>query len=589
MLMVAVLATTLTTNVLANTQDEQSLRIILTHKTGITTQDITSASKQGRARVSASKYQSLKSDRCLETPSGVEICVPVKAQKSNRSISTASKDNSVVLHDVELVEISAAGVSSQEVVGALKATQWFADVELDVIVKSTGKAVDLNDPLFLEQHYLRKRGVTDASEHIAGSNFANFVGQEETESNRVGVAVLDSAFYWFDEELEYAGGYSYVTAFGKTPNANYLTTEVVDGCIPHGTAVASVIGAKANNSIAMAGAISNVDVHAFAVMDCGVGSLYDVAMTIRAVLGFSSEEYPAYEHEKRAEIKVINMSLGGMVSNGYCPSYFKEVVELANNAGVLLVASAGNFTQDAQGFTPANCGGIISVGAVNEHAELAPFSNYGTSVDFVAQGEEIIGLGSNIGAELWWEGTSFSGPLLSATLAEAQRSNNGKVSTDTMLALARMAATPIEDNSCDGNCGAGIVDTQSLVDLVSAVGQGAGSTITYALSSEDDCTQAWFVGNFNSTLPLCEMLKISLPVKLSSVNHYKIEKTNIEDGRVTTFLSDLSEDVLYLPASDIDTAQFEYKALICNESSCTVGFELDTSKLTSEYKPKTCP
>lgn len=71
---------------------------------------------------------------------------------------------------------------------------------------------------------------------------------------------------------------------------------------------------------------------------------------------------------------VISMSLGGRSSAAKQRAYNKAV-EYANSKGAIVVVAAGNSNMDAKNYAPANAKGVISVSAINENIERAPFSN----------------------------------------------------------------------------------------------------------------------------------------------------------------------------------------------------------------------
>lgn len=81
---------------------------------------------------------------------------------------------------------------------------------------------------------------------------------------------------------------------------------------------------------------------------------------------------------------VINLSL-----RTYYPSdLLKDAVQKAIDAGVTIVAAAGNEATDEYAY-PASFKGVIGVGATDSKNALSYFSNFGPSVDVVAPGEDI--------------------------------------------------------------------------------------------------------------------------------------------------------------------------------------------------------
>ena len=74
---------------------------------------------------------------------------------------------------------------------------------------------------------------------------------------------------------------------------------------------------------------------------------------------------------------VISMSF---VGHGACPSFLQSAVTQATSTGSILVAAAGNNADDVREYFPANCVGVLSVGASTEDGKLAAYSNWGASI-----------------------------------------------------------------------------------------------------------------------------------------------------------------------------------------------------------------
>lgn len=82
---------------------------------------------------------------------------------------------------------------------------------------------------------------------------------------------------------------------------------------------------------------------------------------------------------------VGSMSLGGGAN-----SAMDEAVNDANAAGVPVVVAAGNSNANACNYSPARASGAITVGATTISDGLSSFSNYGTCVDILAPGSNIL-------------------------------------------------------------------------------------------------------------------------------------------------------------------------------------------------------
>ncbi|MGD6803423.1 S8 family serine peptidase [Rossellomorea vietnamensis] len=165
----------------------------------------------------------------------------------------------------------------------------------------------------------------------------------------------------------------------------------------HGTHVAGIIAGQKNNGIGGMGINPSAKILPVDVFN-GSEMAFDYVIAegiLRAI-----EE----------EADVINMSLG---SNFPSP-IIEKAVERAINAGVTVVAAAGNSGSDEREY-PAGFEGVISVGAVNDGNTLTSFSNYGSSVDVVAPGEVIYSTGYDPGKKSTFKelsGTSMAAPMV---------------------------------------------------------------------------------------------------------------------------------------------------------------------------------
>ena len=145
----------------------------------------------------------------------------------------------------------------------------------------------------------------------------------------------------------------------------------------HGTHVAGTVGAVSNNSLGVAGVNWNCSLMHLRVLGVGGGLDADIAQSVRyaARLSNSSGTLPP----QRA--RVINMSLGGPGSS----STMQSAVTAARNAGVVIVAAAGNENSSVPSF-PASYTGVLSVAAVDLNANKASYSNFGSTIDLAAPG-----------------------------------------------------------------------------------------------------------------------------------------------------------------------------------------------------------
>ena len=176
-----------------------------------------------------------------------------------------------------------------------------------------------------------------------------------------------------------------------------------DGEDDHGSMVAGIIGAVGDNRSDSAGVCWRVK-----LLSLRTGNMlfHDVAAIVNAAY---------YAINKGAN--VMNMSF----SSATYYMTIKAAIDAANEAGILVVAAAGNYELDADAWPryPAcyNSPNIISVGASTRDDTVWEYSNYGaSSVDIFAPGKGIWSTDSDdgIGRD---SGTSFSSPMVAGACA----------------------------------------------------------------------------------------------------------------------------------------------------------------------------
>ncbi len=238
----------------------------------------------------------------------------------------------------------------------------------------------------------------------------------------------------------------------------------------HGLFVAGVIAANTNNGIGIAGVAGGVNILPVRVLGkCG-GTFEDVLEGMAWAAGVPIAGVPA----NRNPAKVINLSLGGF---GACDHAMQEMVDIALAQGAVIVAAAGNESIEAADVTPANCSGVITVGAHGAQGALTSYSNFGRRIDLTAPGGDlpvtdlIYGL-VNEGATVPTEpsygyaaGTSFAAPMVSGVaamlIARDALATSGRV-LDVLTGSARN--WPASSQCVVPNvCGAGMLDAGAAV------------------------------------------------------------------------------------------------------------------------------
>jgi adhesin/invasin len=240
----------------------------------------------------------------------------------------------------------------------------------------------------------------------------------------------------------------------------------------HGTHVAGTIGAVTNNGQGVAGVNWQVKLLSMRVLGkCG-GTTSDIADAMRWAAGLSVTGIPANLHPA----KVLNLSLGG---SGSCPTTYQSAINDVNNAGGIVVVSAGNSNTDASNARPANCNGVITVGATNRSGVRTFYSNYGSVVDISAPGGDGDGLvlsTSNAGTQspttdnyAYKAGTSMAAPHV-AGVASLIVGWNPTLNWSQVENILKNTAKPFgPGHTCTGTttCGAGIVNAYAALRAVS--------------------------------------------------------------------------------------------------------------------------
>lgn len=150
----------------------------------------------------------------------------------------------------------------------------------------------------------------------------------------------------------------------------------------HGTHVAGTIGAAGNDGQGVTGVAWNVRIMPVRTLGVnGSGSVEDIVQGMLYAAGLANRS--GLVPPQRAD--VINMSLGGP---GLCTAAWQDVINRVRNAGVIIIASAGNDGVSGD-YSPAGCGGVVSVSSVDINRVRAPYSNFGIGVDVAAPGGDM--------------------------------------------------------------------------------------------------------------------------------------------------------------------------------------------------------
>ncbi len=213
----------------------------------------------------------------------------------------------------------------------------------------------------------------------------------------------------------------------NTPDPSGLSATPLNAA--HGTQVAGVAAAVANNNRGVAGSSWNAR---FMPINAACP-----AQDRSICFGYAGIVYAALNGAQ-----VINASWGG-------PGLSRleaDVVEFATDLGSLIVAAAGNESSDNDRvpFGPASHPRVLSVGATNKDNDgKASFSNYGRSVNVFAPGVNLNSTLPNGRYTASASGTSFASPLV-AGIAALVRTRFSEYTPDQTREQIRLTADPID-------------------------------------------------------------------------------------------------------------------------------------------------
>lgn len=279
------------------------------------------------------------------------------------------------------------------------------------------------------------------------------------------------------------GGYDFITdpaiagdGDGRDPDPYDLGDDQSNGT--HGTHVAGTVVANADDEVGIPGmdwAARLLPLRVLGV-DGSTNSSADILEAVAWAAGLSVEGVP----DNPDPADVINLSLGGP---GVCSPIEQQLYDLVIARGTLIAVAAGNSDQDAGGFAPASCDGVITVGATDRNGRRAPYSNFGTTIDVMAPGGDT-GLRSPEGrpdgvlsasasaTDFQWtflQGTSMASPHVAGALA-LMHAVDPTLDQATALQILQATARPLSTAACNGrarsdlgagDCGAGLIDVHA--------------------------------------------------------------------------------------------------------------------------------
>lgn len=316
----------------------------------------------------------------------------------------------------------------------------------------------------------------------------------------VGVAVIDSGITAWHDDLSYNGSSSLVRTAGGQRVVGFVDF-VNDRTAPyddngHGTHVAGTIAGNGYDSYgARAGIAADAHLVGLKVLDeRGRGVISDVIAALDWIVA----------NKSLYNIRVANLSVGAAVRESYRTDPLTVATKRAVEAGIVIVAAAGNLGRNAQGQTqygaitaPGNAPWVLTVGAYSHQGTvlrhddvIAPYSSRGpTAVDYaakpdlVAPGTGMVSLSdptttfytskaayllngtrqTSYKPYLSLSGTSMAAPVVSGTVALMVQANP-TLTPNMVKAVLQYTAQPY--NGYDYlTQGAGFLNTRGAVQL----------------------------------------------------------------------------------------------------------------------------
>jgi serine protease len=205
------------------------------------------------------------------------------------------------------------------------------------------------------------------------------------------IAIVDTGVMLDHPDLQaqfIASGRTFVTidqpGDGNRASGDDVHT-AADAALSHGTHVAGTAAATAWNGLAVAGVAPMARLMPLNVFGRGSSARsHDIIQAMLYAAGL--ENNAGMQPTRRAD--VINLSAG---SPGPCSAAFQDAIDQVRAAGVLVVAASGSLArndlgQPAEVQQPANCRGVIAVGAVDAARRLPPYANTGATLTLTAPG-----------------------------------------------------------------------------------------------------------------------------------------------------------------------------------------------------------
>jgi len=300
-----------------------------------------------------------------------------------------------------------------------------------------------------------------------------------------------------DGLIDDGNGWNYVTDSNTIRPVGQ--TDKDNGAWEHGTIVSSLIGARGNDNIGMAGMAWNVKIMPLVILGAnGSGGTDKLANAIR------------YAIRHRADI--INLSLEGDMLD---PNVADAILE-ATSQGLLVVIAAGNGFDgvahnfdDFEIFPACHPGaadqGVLVVTGIQESGAKFPSANYGSCVDLAAPGGDIFaarptydpdGNHTEVPGYGVYSGTSMSAPLVTG-VAAMLKAAHPSLTGEQLAKRIVDTSTPFAPDIDSTGMGAGVLNAYNALKDFSPAKYGAWNLFA---SAEGGAPIVWITDDSGNTL-----------------------------------------------------------------------------------------
>jgi len=335
--------------------------------------------------------------------------------------------------------------NKEQIIELVKNNNGIIIDELDIV---NGLAVSMNmDALAViklnehitdaEKNYEYKLQSSDEISTTATNDVINYK-KDITDVNELGykgkgikIAILDTGIS-VHSDLNVAGGVN----FTSTDTNDYTD---ING---HGTKVAGIIKSSNDDKI-KAGIANESDIYAVKITNDEEWTI----TTSKIILGL--------QWAMENDCDIVNMSFGCNRNS----SILEDVINMAFEKGMILVAAAGNYGNGESVMYPAAFTNVVAVGSGNEN-KIEGFSNKSSKIDFLAEGRLVTTTLNNLYTEA--VGTSYSCAYITAELAVVWEKDRLKTNKN-ILELTKSTSKKSDESK--------LVQENEVLDINKAISQ----------------------------------------------------------------------------------------------------------------------